>query len=139
MNNRHSKPAGPLLWTSIAIGIVLLGVWAWLFFTGELQLLEQKYALTYIVAAILAIAAAGSWLARLLSQPAKQDSLRFFYRCCGMLSLLALAVIFIWNAIGDLPSSLGASLVLLAFVLVVAIQILSVFYFFKQIRGGWHR
>jgi drug/metabolite transporter (DMT)-like permease len=138
--NRPSRRAATVGFAvAIALSVLITAAGTWLIFSGALRSLEQRSTITYAAAGLVAALAATVWLRRTRLTPAKSDPLWFFFRLCGGVSLVALAVLFFWQGfyppVPPLWDSVG---IFSAFALVVVVQTLALYRLLRRIRGQHH-
>jgi hypothetical protein len=135
-NNSSPRSATVRLVVAIALGVLISVVGTWFFFSGGHSSLEREYTFTYLALGIVGLMAAGLWFRRMQSTPAKHDPVWFLFRLCGALSLVAVAVLFLWQGlyppIPPLWSSLGT---FSAMALVVVYVVLALYRLVQRIRN----
>ena len=124
---------------AITLGVLITGTGTWFFLSGTLHSLERRSAITYAALGLAAALAASVWFRRMGLTPAKRDPLWFLFRLCGALSLVLLAVLFLWQGLYPpvplLWNSVGTFSALALAVTYVALALCRVV---QRIRGQYH-
>jgi fucose 4-O-acetylase-like acetyltransferase len=136
VNRPSSRAATVGLAVAIALSVLITAAGTWLFFSGALRSLEQWSAIKYVALGLVAALAATVWLRRTLSTPAKGDPLWFLFRLCGAMSLVALAVLFLWQGLyPEVPPLWDSVGTFSALALVVVVQALALYRLSRRVRA----
>lgn len=135
MVNKYHRSDAIWLPAAVTLGAVIVAVCAWLFFSGRIRSLEESYAITYVVLGVIATLAAILWIRRVTITPAKRDPLWFLFRLCGAVSLVVLAVLFLWRGFySNIPPLWDSIGIFSALALIVVVQILALYRLCRRIR-----